>query len=164
MQDRLSVLEDRIARAVAVLQAAPDALIDTKKQIKAVLHCNQVAWAILTEEKYPPSKRHSNMEMSMDAGLGTITATPINTITAPPEVLKYWACALTLTKVEGSVISNDTKLILMTATSIDDIREKLPAIVAERFPGWNFTTALADEFTVQMMLASLQSQGIITVP
>jgi hypothetical protein len=55
---RIRILEDRIARAITELQNAPDALIDTRRQINAVREANLVAWSILTEEKHPKSKRN----------------------------------------------------------------------------------------------------------
>ena len=60
------ILQDRIDRAIAVLQAAPDLVNDeaSKRLARDVATANRVAWAILTEGRYPESFRYSEKEQA----------------------------------------------------------------------------------------------------
>ena len=57
----LGELRDRIRRAVAELDAAPDADPEkpSKRAMREVLQANTRAWAVLTEGRDPPSKRRA---------------------------------------------------------------------------------------------------------
>lgn len=56
-----AALHGRIARAVAELDAAPDADPDkpSKRQVKALADANTRAWAVLCEGRDPPGKRRA---------------------------------------------------------------------------------------------------------
>ena len=58
MQER-DELADRISRAVAILDEAPDPASDdaSKREAHAIQAANRRAWAVLTEGRDPPSKR-----------------------------------------------------------------------------------------------------------
>lgn len=61
--------DDRIARAMSALNAAPDIGRGepTKREIRAIVDANMRAWIILAEGMHPPSKRHVPEGMQ-DAG------------------------------------------------------------------------------------------------
>ena len=54
-------LANRIARAVAILDEAPDPASDdvSKREAHAIQSANRRAWAVLTEGRDPPSKRRA---------------------------------------------------------------------------------------------------------
>ena len=64
--DLVVFLLDRIERATAALQAAPDVLRKGKptvQELAAVVKANVCAWAILTEGRFPPAVTGSDREI-----------------------------------------------------------------------------------------------------
>lgn len=54
--------DDRIARALSALNAAPDIGRGepTKREARAIADANMRAWIILAEGLHPPSRRHAS--------------------------------------------------------------------------------------------------------
>ena len=69
LKAEIAALLHRIHRAVAELDAAPDADPDkpSKRAMREVLAANTRAWAVLTEGRDPPSKRRAE-DAPRDAG------------------------------------------------------------------------------------------------
>ncbi len=62
--EAIAELQRRIDAAAAILQAAPDLIGNeaSKRQAREVATANRVAWAILTQGRYPDSVRHQQNE------------------------------------------------------------------------------------------------------